>query len=446
MAISYANLFAILGKQVKLANTVTALYSGLQTQESAMIALSAFSGTDYEDQLTNVSPTFDAVRSGLLGAVSGIPARMQEILLDREGVITQLSLGDDSDFDTVIGRIMLDMIANSESIEDSSVTVGSVTKSTTNTNAGKLYVSKVLDQYNSPTGTGTPFRAYYGVNSELAVDETIVVRCITDDDTVDGEGGSETWSVTGYPPSNDIAFGWEPEGSGTGPTLTTLSSASGLATNGSFDSFTTNAPDGWTIVAGTAGTHIFEETSTKYLGTAALRLRGDASLAAITLNQNISVDAGRMYCLGAYIQGNGSISAGTLTISFAGTGYTAGSTEKIELNQAALAALTSYAHYNCFVLIPRDIPSDFRLTISLSGTPSAHNLYVDEVVLSPVIYHAGVALAGPYQGSEKFLVEDKHTFTLANNDAGVFQTAFRRFLGIQLPSSTSATRADALAT
>lgn len=446
MAISYANLFAILGKQIKLANTVTATYSSLDTQESAMIALSAFSGTDYEDQLTAVTPLFDEVRTGILGAVSGIPGRMQDILLDREGIVTQLSLGDDADFTTVIGRIMLDMIANSESIEDNTVTVGSVTKSTTNTNAGKFYVSKVLDQYSSPITGGQPYRAYFGVNSELAVDETIIVRCIADDDSVSGTGGSETWSVQGYPQSNDTAFGWLPEGSGSGPQLTTFSSASALLSNGSFDNFTSNAPDSWNIVAGSAGTHILEETSTKYLGDSALQLKGNASIAAVTISQVASVDPGRMYGLGAYIRGNSSLSAGTLTISFTGTGYTAGSTEKITLNQAALAALTSYAHYHAFVLVPRNIPSDFKLVISLSGTPSAHAIYVDEVVLNPVTYHAGVALAGPYQGSEKFVKEDKHTFTLSNNDAGVIQTACRRFLGIQLPSSSSATRADSLAT
>lgn len=446
MAVSYANVFAILGKDIKLANTVTALYSSLATQESAMLALSAFSGTDFSNQLTNVTPTFDAVRAGLLGAVSGIPARMQEILLDREGVVTQLSLGDSSDFNTVIERVMLDMIAQSKFVEDCTVTVGSVTKSTTNTNAGKFYVSKVLDQYNSPIAGGQPYRSYYGYNSELAVDETIIVRCISDDDTPSGTGGSETWSVTGYPPSNDLAFGWLAEGSGTGPTLTTATSQTGLLTNGSLDDFTTNTPDGWTIDAGTAGTHVFEETSTKYLGDSALRLRGNASLAAITLTQDVSVDAGRMYALGAYIQGNASLSAGTLTISFTGTGYTPGASEKISLNQTALAALTSYAHYHCFILIPRDLPSDFKMTVTLSGTPSAHNIYVDELVLIPATYHGGVALAGPYQGSEKFLKEDTHTFTLANDDAGVVQTAARRLLGIQFPSNSVATIADSVAT
>jgi hypothetical protein len=446
VAISYANVFAILGKYVKLANTVTALYSGLATQESAAIALSAYSGTDYQDQLDNVSPTFDSVRAGLLGSVSDIPGRMQEILLDREGILTQLNLGDESDFDTVMDRFLTTMLAATEYIEDSTVTVGSVTRTVTNANAGYLYVSKVLDAYNSPLEGASAHRSYFGVNSELACTETITVRCITDDDTVTGTGGSESWQVYGYPTSNDESFGWLSEGSGTGPILTTTAASAGLLSNGDFESFTSNAPGSWTIVTGSAGTHILATSANEYLGTYGLELVGNASLAAVTISQVVSVDPGRMYSLAAWVKGNASLTQGTLTIGFTGTGYSAGATEQIAMTQANLAAATSYTHKHAFVLIPRNIPSDFKLVITFAGTPSAHSIYVDEVVLTPVTYHGGVAIGGPFQGSSKFVKEDTHVFTLSNNDAGVFQKFFRRVFKKQFPSNASATRADSLAT
>jgi hypothetical protein len=61
------------------------------------------------------------------------------------------------------------------------------------------------------------------------------------------------------------------------------------------------------------------------------------------------------------------------------------------------------------------------------------------------VYHGGVA-AAVVPGSSRFAAGDRFTFTVSNDAAGVFQEAFRKNYGVQLPSSGAPTIADALAT
>lgn len=140
---------------------------------------------------------------------------------------------------------------------------------------------------------------------------------------------------------------------------------------------------------------------------------------------------------------NRRVTAGTLTIQFEGTGYSASSGEKISSTVSSLGA--SYQLHHFFVTMPALIPSDFRLVIRWDGgTPSTgEKVYVDDIGLGAVNYGGGIGIVAVRNGSP-FVRDDRYELTVTNTE-GVFQAFFRRVFGVQLPSSGSPSIADALA-
>tara|TARA_R110000824_G_scaffold391156_1_gene588770 strand:+ start:14311 stop:16500 length:2190 start_codon:yes stop_codon:yes gene_type:complete len=195
-----------------------------------------------------------------------------------------------------------------------------------------------------------------------------------------------------------------------------------------------------------------------YRGSKSLVFIGDGAQATIGISQALTeaeLDPYRRYCILAQVGKSGvaAVGAGTLTIQLEGTGYTATAAEKIELNAGALAALggtnldyDSYTLQSCYINLPTDIPSDLKLVIKVTGTlTSSARVLVDNLAFGPVTYFGGahVVLSS---GRDKWLKDDKVTWTVANNNAGVIQTFFRKAYALQLPSSGAPTIAEALAT
>ena len=194
-----------------------------------------------------------------------------------------------------------------------------------------------------------------------------------------------------------------------------------------------------------------------YRGSKSLVFIGDGSQATIEISQTIdqsSLDTYRRYCILAQVGKSGiaAVASGTLTIQLEGTGYTATAAEKIELNAAALAGLGgtnidygSYTLQSCYINMPTDIPSDLKLVVKVTGTlTDTARVLIDNMAFGPVTYFGGthVVLSS---GTDKWFVGDKVTWTVANNNAGVIQTFFRKAFRLQLPSSASPTIADSLA-
>ena len=95
--------------------------------------------------------------------------------------------------------------------------------------------------------------------------------------------------------------------------------------------------------------------------------------------------------------------------------------------------------------MPTEIPSDFKLVINMTNTlTSAKTVSIDALNFGPVEYHGGIN-AVVISGAGKFRKDDNFTFSVTNNDSGVFQTFFRKGIGIQLPSAGSPSIADSLA-
>ena len=207
--------------------------------------------------------------------------------------------------------------------------------------------------------------------------------------------------------------------------------------NSGFESWDlgTLPPDDWTLGTGTlANTHVLKETSILGRGLVSLEFNGDATLATLELKQPETAWAGygstvrvkpkKRYLLSARIKTDGIAAGDTFTMQLSGTGYTPGATEKIAI---AGASTVDWTYYSAVILLPKAIPSDLALSITLAGTPPAStHVYVDDVCFQEMTFFEvdGIALA-VFRGQSDFVAsvqQDYFTFATTNDYAGRFQT------------------------
>lgn len=449
MAVNYNNLFGFMGKWIKAHNDAVALYTTLTTDEAALTSGNSFGdGTNYDIHVYSVHGVIDGLRSGISAFCNNISNQVQQILSNREDIIVQLGLGTNPSFYTITNALMNAMVSGSESVATSTVTVGSITRTVVNSTAGYAYCDKGLDGVTPPILGGYAYDHYVGTDSQLAVStDNITITCIQDADSLGGTPGTEQWEIRGLPANND-AFGWLSEGSGLGPTITTIGRRNTLFTNGDFETWSgTNVLRSWTYATGAATTNYVQESGAANIqtGSYSLKVVGTGAVATLTLTQAAptSLQVKKRYVVGCWIKGSAGTSAGGLTISFTGTGYTASSSEKITLNTTALQS-TSWTHYKFYITVPANIPSDFKIAISFTSSFNG-TCYLDDIHLGIPTYHGGVNYC-VFEGAGKFLKGDKHTLTVSNDDSGAFNKYARKRLKLQFPSSGSPTQANSLTT
>jgi len=442
MAVNYADLFENIGEYVQRINDFAAIIAALDTDFAEIAADLETNGRF--DVLEGEYDQFEQYKSQVLTWISQCQAKITELLTHKSTMLDELVYGSDTSFQAVITALYLAMANASESLTANSVSLGTVTLTAVGSSDGVMVVDKVMDGVTAPSTGYSPVLGYKGVNSELALTDEMAATCTTDSVTNGVADGSESFHWAGRPASGDVYSG-QTYGSGDGPSLRPIQVGS-ILSNAEFTSFTvTNTPDSWTIATGTVGTHILED-ATAFRGTKALELTGNGALAEIKLYQGVTqLTSNKRYLVGFWVRGQAGTSAGTLTIQFEGTGYAAGSTEKITMNAAALAAQTSYGFEYFWVNVPAEIPTDFALVVKWSGTPSAHSVLINGGGMREAVYFNGHC-AAITAGSSPFLRTDRFAYTVTNDYAGVFQAAFAKSFGIQLPSSGSPTRADSLAT
>jgi hypothetical protein len=342
------------------------------------------------------------------------------------------------------------MDEDSATVNESSVSVGAVTTDSDNAGGGVILTTDVLDGATSPGSiNGVPLPSqvkYNGLTTELcAPSQKFTLRVTADSFHDDLDEGSEEIAWEGSLP--DEADGVGEEGSGYIASIQPVhASTEDVISNADFETFTGDIPDGWNLVGGAATTNVAAAgTSNSAHGSDALLYKGDASATSIEIKQDVAgtaIVARKRYCVTVKLKRD-SATTGTLLIQFEGTGYTAGGSEKISVAVSSLG--TSYALDHFFVTMPALIPSNFRLVIRWSGgTPgSAEKVYIDDLGIGPVYYGGGFGLVA-VRDSNPFVREDRYHLTVTNTE-GVFQSFFRRALGIQLPSSATPSIADSLA-
>jgi hypothetical protein len=456
MAVNYTNLFTDIGAFIKALNAFRAFSTASGTIETQLAnIITKLSSTGREDILSGVQELYDGMKdSGISWATSNV-SKINERIQHRATVLEELSgLGMGSDVLTILIELSRDMVVNSQDINASVVTVGAVTTDAGNTGNAVLLVDKVLDGVNSPINGGPYNPEWNGIDSQLSVSDNFSVTCTADEDTDGLVLGEEQFIIEGNPISRAGPFGWETEGSGVSREVGSLNSHQ-LIANKDFESWSANVPESWDLDAGTAGTDVIQETTGAdvYRGDSALRFTGDGATATFQISQTLPLRLlvpGQRYCLSCFVKGDATVGAGTLTIQFESPsgGYVAASSEKIEMLAAALAAQTSYGEEHFWINAPASIPDDLELVIKTTATlTSAATVQVDSLAFGPVEWFNGVSLA-ICSGSAQNIRTDRYTFTITNDDAGVFQTFFRKQYKFQMPSQTDAseTQADSLAT
>lgn len=467
-------------------------------------------------------------------------------LLDQDTVVSQLGLPTGTSIQVVVTELIKRMLLDAETVNASVVTVGAVTAGPASSGAanhgdGRLFLTKVLDGYSSPGGSMPSNLVYDGLDSQLAVpSETMVLECVADAEQDNRVEGQESFSWSGGPAYPDLDY--RAEGSGQGPTIT-CGNASSIIQNKDFENWSGNTPNNWTIANGTAGTHVFKESTNVFRGTYGLKFLGTGAQAAIGLTQAVSqslLQAKRRYLVAVAVKASSVPAAGDLEIKFTGTGYTADSpTVQVETVQIAgtpsggtytltwmgqttaaiaynanaatvqealrllaglesvvvttiagsppnqthqltlhgvqgntplmtyannmtggtptitVAAITTGIEGEKIVLpaatlptawslryfwinLPTVVPSDFTLSVAVTGTLSnGVSICLDSLLFSPVAYHGGIG-AVIAAGASQWLKGDRLSFTVANDQGGKFSDFFRRHYLVQLPSKTDA--------
>lgn len=450
MPINYTDLFTRGGKLIKYINSRLARATTDLPAELKAIA-DLYETADLTGQIEGLYSEYDSMRDTVTEERETLAGYWDAILEDRPTVVDQLLLSSDS-IDDILPALWRDMVANSQTIARSTVTLGSVTAASGNRGNGTVLLSKLLDGTNAPVRGGNSHLDWAGVDSELAnPSETFTLTCVSDSVANGDDEGSERFTWDGQVATD--AFGYLGEFSGSGPSMTT-NGAGGRLLNGEMEDWNAanTIPNNWTLAAGVAGTNTGRESggANIHRGTYSMRFIGNASAAAITLTQAMAsrMRPRRLYCVTMRIRASAASGTGNFTAQFLGTGYTASSTERILINAGSMptAAFTAAGSlFSFWIVTPAIIPSDWRLSLSNAGTPGVGSVWVDSVAVSEAVYHGGHAMViAP--GSSKWIVGDRLTYTVSNNGAGVFQEFFRRFYQFQLPSSGSPSIANSLAT
>lgn len=448
MSLTYdgtGGLFTDIGKLIKHSDLQRADAVNLTADQDEI--LDAFEAGDQDVAVAGIAAAFDQWRNEYANRRTFLAKKALDRLKDRATVLLEIG-ATSADQPEIIAKLIRQMIADSKTVNASSVSIGSVTPGGSNVGNGTFLVTKVLDGVTSPGSlAGVQYASqpsYRGRDSELCVPaETMTLRCTSDSYQSGATEGFESHRWEGKIP--DQAWGVIGEGSGYIGDVR----ASTLLQNGDFESFTSSVPDSWTLDSGTAVTHVAQGTgSDAYHGSGSLRFNGDGSQAAIQVSHatpNSLVQATKGYAVHFRLKASATIAAGAFTCQFEGTGYSAGSSEKVSIAAGSLP--TSFTLQSFFVNMPASIPSDFKLVLKWTGTPTnAKSLWIDDIWLQPIQWGGGLGIV-PVRGSTPFVQGDTFTFTVANTE-GVIQRFARRAWGAMLPSDNAAGEniADSLAT
>lgn len=420
----YTTLFTRIGRLVKYFNDY------LTFQGTTLLGSS--SGAD--DILDEYSSRRDLVKSlqgdyeSFAGNVASFNAKLVGYATATLGDLRATLNSPSANPSTIIPLLARQMVIDSQSIDANVISTPTVaTGSGGNIGDGTLICSK---------------KDADGQDDQRIKSEVIAVTCVSDAGTGASAGG-ESFSIVGYPVQSQSGS-YKTRGSGA--TRLTVADQGNLIDNGTFETFTGNIPDNFTLVAGTAGTHVLQETVNFHRGAGALKLDGDGSQATVTLTYDLSdLLPSTIYAANAWVRKSGTVSAGSnLQIAVTGTGFST-----VNLYNADPSGLTTtYEAKNNFFATPGVVPTDLKLTITWTTANAAGAsalILIDDLVLirPAVLGHVQYAM---FAGDTDFAVDDQFMVTTANDGAGVFSSWFARVYDQQLPVSGSPTINDSLAT
>lgn len=454
MALTYDGsngIFTRLGKLFGMADAVRTHQLDLKTR---MLALQAeYSDADFHmiaGLLANMEARLQAT-GAILGDIQQacvntlVETCYEDSLVSTRGVLPEKNV------EQALLYLQREMVADSETVDRTTISKSAVAAGSGNTGNGTLLFSELPPLAMAAGGTQYPH----------CRSERIEVRCVQDAQDGSIRAGEERFELRGWAayPNLDYRF---PAGSGVRMRMAAVHAGvdSGARyenqlRNSNFESFTSNLPDGWTAVTGSAGTHFAQETSIYYRGASALKFIGDGSNLTKIRQQLGSVDgtpntivADRLYCLTAVVRVNGSASAGVIRFSLEDSGGT--EVSSTGMTQSYTVG-TTYARVTTYFRAPLALPSTVYAVVELTTALNSGGIfYIDELVLVEMQQIAaggvGIVLAA---GNTNFVANDALRLLVTNNGEGLINTAMDRMFrlyetGVVLPNSAAPTILDSL--
>ena len=302
--------------------------------------------------------------------------------------------------------------------------------------------------------------------------ETIVVACSNDSYVGGATAGNESFDVTGTGSASLFDFNW-PLGSNANTSLSaidgdTSNNSGNLLNNSGFTTFTSNVPNRWSLVVGTAGTDVFSEDTLVYGTGKALRILGDGST-LVSLTQTFDSSSGTtdaldsitQYSVNIFARRDGTApAAGVLTIDLIDGSNNVindanGTANSFTIDLTALS--TSYAAFNSAFRTPYVLPSTIKIRMRLTtALTTGRSVYLDKLSLGEMtqLYTGGLYAAVP-AGANPFVDGDYALITCTNSRGSggtlnSFQTLMHRLFPdvvnseLLIPSASSPRVNDAL--
>lgn len=436
MAIDYTKLFTLIGKYVDKINDYYAQIATYASDQSAIETTLASEGVvRFADGLEDM---FTGFKDQISLNISRLIDKVSELLTDEDLIGVNFSFGQSPNLDIVFPALIKDMMDNAQTIKSNNGTTGLAVYDLANSNSVYLHRSLTLDGVAAPMSGARSTVHYSGVVSQLLpTSETITLTCISDSESDGVAQGSEVFEITGTGAASD-PYSAEGENIGKLGTITPVdNNNTGLIVNGGFDSWTAGEPDSWTNAGATTN---YEEGPPIYgSGSSLLTIQDDNELYLTqTISEN-SLKRNKAYFVTLWCAKD-TDAGGDQTITL--EVEVNGSTQSTSITPTS----TSFEPVGTTILIPAELTGDVVINVRTPGDvlDSANDpVIIDSVILSEAVFYSGVAMVLTCGGS-KVLRGDTITYTLTNNNAGKFQTFFRKAYKVQLPSSSSPSISDSL--
>lgn len=446
MAVDLTALFTIIGKYVKSINSVYADITTLNTLKGEIFA--ELEAENLEDLYVTLPAQITTMQSSITSWIQTFISNVEDLLTNEEYILENLPISETS-VTAVLNAIFDQMITDSETIKSSVVSLGgSDVDQTTFQVAGAdtfdIFVTRLLDGTSDPSDLVTAHSSYNMVEGQLAKSATIYAKCLSE------EVGSQSFQLFANSP-DEASYTADTESPGTGPTIVDAYSENLISTNYDFTEWSGDNPTNWTLAGGSAGTAWEDESGT---GDGPLQI----NTVGVTLKRQIpNLTRRKMYFFAASARFNGSTPTTTIKLrveSIDGasvyknfTNVTLGDTADTKTIYGFWAPGDDTNLNDVYFCFEHDAETD-----------SGSSTLVGTCVVAPVTYFNGLGWAAfngawywRYDGNAEeytpsVVTDDYGSIAVSNNNAGVFQTYFRKAHNIQLPTADSPTIADSLAT
>lgn len=254
MALVYTGtdgLFTHLGKLVKFYNQFKSDAVALASDRDEI--LDAFQASDMDVSIDGLVSAFERWKAEYTSRRGELAAFALQRLRDKDSILDEIGAAS-IEQEEIMRKLLEAMDDDSATVKSSSVTIGSVSIDSDNAGGGKILTTNVLDGATPPGAINGVFFPsqfkYNGVTTELcAPSQKFTFRVVADSFQDQVPEGSEeiAWDGT----LADEPQGVGEDGSGAIATIQPVHATTAeRLDNADFESFTSNVPDDWTLVAG----------------------------------------------------------------------------------------------------------------------------------------------------------------------------------------------------